>query len=88
MMLKSLTKNDKILNHFFIDFSSILASILEAIFLKNRSQEGERVKGTPSFYHLRFLSPFWGTPRHRFSRFWTDFASHLEGFFINFGIFF
>ena len=42
-MLKSFSKNDEILNTFIIDFFWILACILEAIFLKNRSQEGHEL---------------------------------------------
>ena len=87
MMLKKTTKNDKILNRFLNDFLSIWASILEAIFLKNRFHEGERVRGSPSFFHLRFLSPFWGTPGTDFLDFgpilppiWKDFSSILAQF--------
>ena len=49
-MFRKTMKNDKILNHFLVDFFSILASILDAMFLKNPSQDGERVKVNPSFF--------------------------------------
>ena len=80
-------------NTFFIDLLSILASILEPIFLQNLSKWGDRVKGTHYFLHLRFLSPLWGTPWLRFPRFsiplgkvfgqfWGRFLKQFSMFFL------
>ena len=54
------------------------------VFLFNRSKYHGRVKGTPSFFHFRFLSPLWGTPWHRFPRFWLQFGRILEQFWMDF----
>ena len=50
------------LNHVFINFCSILASILGPIFLQNRLKYDKVVRHHHVFFHLRFLSPLWGTP--------------------------
>ena len=48
--------------YFVIDFWSILASILGPIFLPNRLKYDKVVRHHHVFFHLRFLSPLWGTP--------------------------
>ena len=82
--LKNIKKKTQILDNIFIDFCSILASILGPIFLQNRLKRGGRVKHHQYFYHLRFLSPLWGTPWLRFPPFWVQFGRILEQFWMDF----
>ena len=85
MLPKTYLKNHENLNRFYIDFGSILGSNLDPIFFKNDSKWGEGVKGVHVFYHLRFLSPFWGTPWPRFDGFGVDFSSILGRSGLRFG---
>ena len=65
--LQNLNKKLQFFNDFVIDFCSILASILGAIFLQNHLKRGGRVK----HHHL---SPLWGALWLRFPPFWIKFG--------------
>ena len=80
MAFKTWTKNAQILMYFFIDFYPILASILEPIFLQNRSKRGDRIKHHHTFYYFRFWSPLCGTPWLWFLRFSTQSGRILRPF--------